>query len=527
MILLPAGLSRPWFARVGKRLPVLIILALVVLTRLIWVGRATLLPDEAYYWDWSRRLALGYFDHPPLVAVVIRTATTFLGTSEFAVRAGMAVLGAGTVALAYKAGVILGGPLAGWLCLLGAATCPLFVLLSEFAAPDGPLIFLWAATIYALLLALTTGRARYWYLAGILLGFALLAKYVAILLIPSVLLALLFSRSRWLRRHEPYAACGLALLVFSPNLWWNLRHGWTSISFQLAHGACQSASVTSSRLHDAGVYLVTQISIVGPLLAIFLVAGVAASIAGYKGIPRESGVLLACSTLVTSILFFLVNGLAHWAAPAYFSAILCSGVGLARLLRRVTSWRRAILLVCCLLAILSTAGESAYLVSAVAAGAPVPGPLGQMVEPTLIVPALRWRDVGATISTVLHEPEIVGHGSVALLADTYGTAAEVAFYTAGRPHVYSGSNQYSVWGVSGPPSDALLFVGNAGILRRASPASLDGVHRAAAVTVRSAGQVVRQMEISVVPARSLADRPSLQSFLATVWHTAATQCESE
>src|SRR5579875_2988824 len=48
-----------------NRLLVLGALALVALSRLVWINRLPLLPDEAYYWDWSRRLALGYFDHPP------------------------------------------------------------------------------------------------------------------------------------------------------------------------------------------------------------------------------------------------------------------------------------------------------------------------------------------------------------------------------------------------------------------------------------------------------------------------------
>ena len=34
--------------------------------------------DEAYYWMWSRRLAIGYFDHPPMVAWLIRAGTALL-----------------------------------------------------------------------------------------------------------------------------------------------------------------------------------------------------------------------------------------------------------------------------------------------------------------------------------------------------------------------------------------------------------------------------------------------------------------
>src|SRR5579862_2769325 len=48
--------------------------ALAVLTglRLLLAARFPLAPDEAYYWVWSRALAPGYFDHPPMIALWIR-----------------------------------------------------------------------------------------------------------------------------------------------------------------------------------------------------------------------------------------------------------------------------------------------------------------------------------------------------------------------------------------------------------------------------------------------------------------------
>src|ERR1700710_3244772 len=61
------------------------ILALVAL-RLIAAAWMPLTFDEAYYWMWSKHLAGGYYDHPPMVAVVIRLGTLIGGDTELGVR---------------------------------------------------------------------------------------------------------------------------------------------------------------------------------------------------------------------------------------------------------------------------------------------------------------------------------------------------------------------------------------------------------------------------------------------------------
>src|SRR5580698_8984319 len=61
------------------------VLALVVL-RLVAAAWTPLTFDEAYYWMWSKSLAGGYYDHPPMVAAVIRLGTIVAGDTELGVR---------------------------------------------------------------------------------------------------------------------------------------------------------------------------------------------------------------------------------------------------------------------------------------------------------------------------------------------------------------------------------------------------------------------------------------------------------
>src|ERR1700731_1489332 len=63
----------------------LVVLALVAL-RLVAAAWTPLTFDEAYYWTWSKHLAFGYYDHPPMVALVIRLGTLIAGDTELGVR---------------------------------------------------------------------------------------------------------------------------------------------------------------------------------------------------------------------------------------------------------------------------------------------------------------------------------------------------------------------------------------------------------------------------------------------------------
>src|SRR3954466_16343341 len=64
---------------------VLTVLARVLL-RLVAAAYTPLTFDEAYYWMWSKHLAGGYYDHPPMVALVIRLGTMIAGDTELGVR---------------------------------------------------------------------------------------------------------------------------------------------------------------------------------------------------------------------------------------------------------------------------------------------------------------------------------------------------------------------------------------------------------------------------------------------------------
>ena len=74
-------------ARRALLMAALIIAAMTVL-RIVYACAIELRTDEAYYWSWSKEAALGFLDHPPMIAWFIRFGTAIFGDTTLGVRFG-------------------------------------------------------------------------------------------------------------------------------------------------------------------------------------------------------------------------------------------------------------------------------------------------------------------------------------------------------------------------------------------------------------------------------------------------------
>src|SRR5260370_14678670 len=119
--------------------PAIGLIAYAVVLRLIYAGSVEMMPEEAYYWSYSRHLDFGYLDHPPMVAWLIRLGTDLFGQTEFGVRAGALCCGAVTSVFVYKLARNLfgeAGAVAAWLL---AQALPYLFLSGLLITPDCPL----------------------------------------------------------------------------------------------------------------------------------------------------------------------------------------------------------------------------------------------------------------------------------------------------------------------------------------------------------------------------------------------------
>ena len=72
-----------------RRYVITVAIAILVLVavRLACAAFTPLSYDESLYWIWSKHIAGGYYDHPPINPILIRLGTTLFGNTEFGVRA--------------------------------------------------------------------------------------------------------------------------------------------------------------------------------------------------------------------------------------------------------------------------------------------------------------------------------------------------------------------------------------------------------------------------------------------------------
>ncbi len=238
---------------------------------LIWLSLGMALdlhPDEADHWVWSRFLSWGYYEHPPMVAWVIRLCTTLLGTNQWALEIGSQGLTLLVFILIFQLARRQFGVRAAFFSVLLLEAAPLFAVGSMIFIIDTPLMvfYSWAAVEFWRGWALKNNAA--FYRAGIALGLALLSKFTAVLFLAAVFLFLVSSpeRRKGFRNPHLWAALALGLILFSPFIYWNHLNGWTSLGSQLEKGLTGGKSGT-----QVLAFVLGQPLVLGPVLFVLMV----------------------------------------------------------------------------------------------------------------------------------------------------------------------------------------------------------------------------------------------------------------
>ncbi len=282
-----------------QRRALLIAVALLTVARIVAAALLPLSFDEAYYWLWSKHLALSYYDHPAAVAYAIRAGTTLFGDTPFGVRFVALLFSIGASWAVWRAGALLTqSETAGALSCLFFNLTLMTTVETMTATPDAPLMMTSAFFIWALAKLRQSEDGRWWLAVGAAGGAALLSKYTALFLGAGALAWLLFTREgrRWLTSPWLWLGGVLAVALFAPVLVWNAQHDWISLRFQL--GKAGTHHFAPHHLID---FLAGQIALASPFVFALFTLGLA------RWRKARSPLLIALAA--PSILFFVEHSL--------------------------------------------------------------------------------------------------------------------------------------------------------------------------------------------------------------------------
>ncbi|MEJ2595870.1 MAG: glycosyltransferase family 39 protein, partial [bacterium] len=180
--------------------------------------------DEAYYWMYSRNLAWGYFDHPPMIALLVKAGYLII-PNELGVRLFALLMNTATIFIIEK--IINPRDLKLYYALISSII--LIHYGGSLAIPDIPLLFFTASFFYLYRQYLKKPSLLIMLLLGLNAGLLLLSKYHGVL----VIVFTLASNLSLLRRKETWLAGLIAFLVFLPHLLWQFEHNFPTLGYQL------------------------------------------------------------------------------------------------------------------------------------------------------------------------------------------------------------------------------------------------------------------------------------------------------
>ncbi len=296
-----------------------IIVSLVARWIYIASGLIQLGGDEAYYWLWSKHLALSYYSKPPGISWIQFAGTSLFGDSELGVRVFSPLFAAmlSFMAFGFLAREV-GARVAFWLLVIVSAV-PLLGVGSILMTIDPPLVLCWTWALIAGWRAVQPeGQTRDWAGVGVAMGLAFLCKYSALyqVICFAIFFALWPPARGQLRKPGPWLALLIFLLCTLPVLIWNAQHGWITVHHVAANAGLHSKWTPTLRYF--GEFLGGEAGLLNP---IFFIGAVWAAVGAWRARKERPLMLyLFCMSwpvfLGHALYSFRSRILLNWIAPA-------------------------------------------------------------------------------------------------------------------------------------------------------------------------------------------------------------------
>jgi hypothetical protein len=425
--------ERPRFAvwEVGTAVAVVVVLLLIMANR---YGPHR---DELYFVSAGQRLAWGYPDQPVFTPLLARLATELAPHNLLVLRLPSLIAMAMLVICGAAFARLLGGGRAAQ--VLTASTVAASVITVTLGHRLSTATFdtlTWAAVLLVVGHALRDDRSRLWLVAGLLAGIGLNNKTAVAVLLLAILLGVLLvpvCRSQ-LRTAYPWLGGLIALLLWLPNLAWQVRNGWPLLA--LGVDIADEYGGVTGRLALVGQAL----AMFSPLIAIVWLYGL---VRLFRDPAWAKLRPIGWAFLVATAVFLISAGKGYYLAGAIVPLVAagCTALAARWSVRRLVA-----------------AGVVLAVSAAVAWPAFVPM-LPVRTYATSFYPALDsdqletigWPEYVRTIRATLDSLPADQRASAVVFTGNYGEAGALELYGFERP-VFSGHNGFAAWGP--PPEGA-------------------------------------------------------------------------
>ena len=424
----------------------------------IQYGPLELSPDEAHYWDWSRRLDMSYYSKGPMIAYLIFFGTSLFGDTVFGVRILAVVFSALSSFFLYILGKRIYDEQVGLYSALLLQIIPLFSTFGIIFTIDSPFIFFWIVSLFLLSEAVTTSKTNnsslpplekggeggfgeverstiiYWLLLGVSIGFGLLTKYTMAFFYPCAFLFLLFSKEqrKLLLTKGPSIAFIASLIVLSPVILWNAGHDW--VTFRHTAGQIHIAEGFAISPDSFLEFLGSQFGVITPLLFVL------ALISLWK-LRKDRGGNFLFWFSIPVLAFFLLKSIqakvqANWALPGYITGIVAFSAFYARRFFRVGRGGKILI---------AAAVSLSFFITVVAH---YPSLLRLPVAMDISSRLDGWKELGYEVAGLYEQ--MSRNRPVFIFSDRYQVTSQLAFYVKGHPVTYCVNlgrrmNQYDLW----------------------------------------------------------------------------------
>ncbi len=427
----------------------------------IQYGYLDVSPDEAHYWEWSRRLDWSYYSKGPMIAYLICIGTVLFGDNAFGIRIMAVIFSVLSSIILYMLGKRLYDERVGLFSAIVFQIVPLFSAYSILFTIDSPFIFFWILSLFLFYRStfnvqrstnnseLGTRNSELssnssfiphpsssinWLLLGLSIGLGLLTKYTMAFFYLCAFFLLLVSKEhrRLLFSKGPYIAFLVSLIVFSPVILWNVNHDW--VTFRHTAGHANIAEGIHLSLKSSFEFFGSQLGIITPLLFILMAVSL-----WRRRREREGAFLFWFS--VPIVVFFLLKSLqgkveANWALPGYITGIIAFSEFSIKKFSSDGRFKKTLIVTAVILSVMVT--SIAHFPSILN--------LPSKQDPTLRLRG--WKSLGVEV-TKLYE-QMSAHNSVFIFSDSYQVSSELAFYVKGHPITYCMNlgrriNQYDLW----------------------------------------------------------------------------------